>query len=513
MKKALIKIFTLTLSLSLVIVTSCDDLNTQNLNNPDTQRVLASGDDLVGVLAGGYLSWWQANHQSRPGMTLGVASDAISVSWGNFGMRRMSEEPRDAYNNSSAETVDYQDVVRFPWFRNLSAQSISNDVIKAITVDGLSLGNDSQDQMMLASAYLLRGLSRGYLGLFFDQAYLTEIDSDLTAQLEFSTYTDMIAAAVTDLEEAARIADANSFTMDNSFINGLSLTSAQVSQVANSYAARFLAQSPRTADENANVDWNRVLAFTERGLTDDFAPLADGNQWFGYWRYAHTGASGNPTGSWARLDMRLVSALDPSQPTRFPVDGSGLVNPQATSADARLESDFIFVATNNFRPERGLWHFSHYKHHRNITEPSYMGDGIGNGPMPAFASVDNDLLRAEALLRLNRLADAAAVINSGTRVTRGGLPAVGAGDADIILNAILHERYIEILNTGPGGHFFDRRRIGERLDFNSLDNFGGLQFGTPAHFPVPAVELEVFELTPYNFGGDDDPTGLVRSGD
>ena len=512
MKGIIYKIFLLVTIFSTVLTTGCEDLDTENLNNPTTAQVLAQGDDLIGVLAGGYLSWWQANHQSRPALTLGVAADAVSCSWGNFGMQRMSEEPRDPYNNSSAETADYQDVARFPWFRNLSAQSIANDIIKAITEDGLSLGDEDADNMMLASAYFLRGISRGYLGMFFDQSYLTEIDTDLTGQLEFNTYQEMITGAVSDLEEANRIATTPDveFLMDASFINGIQLDQTGLAKLANSYAARFLAQSPRTQEETEAVNWQRVLDFAEQGVDTDFSPISDGNQWFGYWRYAHTGAAGNINGSWARLDMRLVSALDPSQPTRFPVDGSGLDNPEGFSADARLVSDFAFVPTNNFRPERGLWHYSHYKHNRNITEPTYMGDGNGSGPMPVFTATDNDLLQAEAHARLGQLGDAANIINSGTRTSRGGLAPIPSTSESEVIDAILYERYIETLNTGPGGHFFDRRRVGSRLDFNSLDALGGLQEGTPAHFPVPAVEMEVFELTPYNFGGDNDPTGLVR---
>ncbi len=492
-----------------LLVWSCDDLDTSNLNNPDTQQVLAIGDDLIGVLGGGYVSWWQGIHQSHPGMTLSVAADAVSCSWGNFGMQRMSEEPRDPYNNQSSETQDYQQVVTDPWQGGYAGVFNANAVLAAILNDGLTLGSEDQDQMILASAYFLRGISLGYLGLMFDQAYITDENTDLLEPLEFSPYQEVIEAAVQDMERAIDVANGGiDFIMDASFFNGLTMSNAQLGRLANSYAARFLVQGARTEEETNAVDWNRVLAFTENGITEDFAPIADGNFWFGYWRYAHIG-TGGPEGSWARLDMRLVNALDPSMPTRFPLDGNGLADPVATSADARLESDFTFVATNNFRPERGLWHYSHYKHSRNLSEPEYMGDGNAVGPMPAFVVADNEMLKAEANYRLGNEAEAAAIVNAGTRVTRGGLNPV-ASSGEEILNAIIYERYIETLNTGPGGHYFDRRRIGERIESTNLDALGGLQTGTPAHLPVPAIELEVFELETYNFGGDSDPTGLVR---
>jgi len=507
MKNIYLKLNIPAIFLLLIFTMACEDLDTQNLNNPDTQQVLASGNDLPGFIAGGYITWWQGNHQSRPGMTLGVAADAISCSWGNFGMQRMSEEPRAAYNNSSAETDDYKDVIKYPWARNLSAQFIANNVIGGLN-SGLTLGDATADKMLLTSAYLLRGLARGYLGLIFDEAYLTDENTDLTQSIEFSPYTVMIEGAVSDMEQVIQIASGEVFTMDASFINGLALTSDQIVELANSYAARFLAQAARNATDNSSTNWQRVLSFAENGLTYDFAPIADGTLWYGYWRYAHI-SNGGPTGSWARLDQRLVSAFDPSQPSRFPLDGGGLANPEATSDDDRLTSDFTFVASNNFNPSRGLWHYSHYKHSRNISEPEYMGDGVSSGPMPAFTSTDNELLLAEAYYMTGQEAQAAAIINAGSRVVRGNLPEVADSGAEI-LEAIYYERFIEILNTAPAGQYFDRRRIGPRVNFDNLDALGGLQTGTPAHMPVPAEELEIFELEPYNFGGANDPDGLSR---
>ncbi len=485
----------------------CDSLDTENLNNPDTRKVLATGNDLPGILSGGFLSWWQGVHQSHPGMTLGVASDAISCSWGNFGMRRMSWEPRQSYNNSTSETPDYTQVVTDPWNGCYAAISTSNDVIAALN-SGLSLGDKSQDKMLLSSALLLRGLGLGYLGLLFDQAYITDENTDLD-NLVFSEYNDVIAAAVVDLETAIAVAteDDLSFSTDAAFINGVTLTNDELAALASSYAARFIAQAPRTVGENNAADWAAVEAFASKGIRRNFSPIADGNVWFGYWRYAHIG-TGGPNGSWARLDQRLVNAFDNSQPTTYTQEAPP--NPKvAFSPDARLTSDFTFVEGNNFRPERGFWHFSHYKHSRNLSESSYIGDGISNGPMPAFTTTDNELLLAEALYRNGKEADAAAIVNAGTRVTRGKLSSVPTSGPEI-LEAIIYERFIETLNTGPSGHFFDRRRIADRVKTGALDALGGLQEGTPAHLPVPAQELELINAPTYNFGGDSDPTGLER---
>ena len=59
------------------------------------------------------------------------------------------------------------------------------------------------------------------------------------------------------------------------------------------------------------------------------------------------------------------------------------------------------------------------------------------------------------------------------------------------------------------GLWFDRRRTGARQEYNAVDALGGLQMGTPAQLPVPATELRIHGMEPYNFGGEKDPEGIV----
>jgi len=496
----------------ILLFTACKDLDTLNESNPDRDAVLSMGADLEVALGGGYVAWWQGVHSEHPVIGLSVAADAYGMSWGNFGAQRMGLEPRAAYNNRTTEEPDYRQIVETPWAGCLSAVSSANDVFVAMG-KGISIDNGGpQDQSIQAAAHFLRGVSWGYLGLIFDQAILADEDTDIEAELPFSTYPEVLAAAVAELEKGIAIAETLGDDFVHRYFNGLTLDADGFVRLSHSYAARFLAQAPRTLAENGTVDWTAVLTHAEAGLNQNFAPIADGKFWTSYQRYVFAEAGQGPF--WARVDQRLIAALDPSQPARYPeVVAQGeapLSNPMATSTDARLASDFLFFANNNFPVERGEWHFSHYKHNRNITDAGFAGNGATSGPMPVFLAADNALLRAEALLRLNRKAEAITLVNLGTRVTRGQLPSLNASaTTDAVERAILYERAIELLSTAPMGLWFDRRRIGARQDFDNVDALGSLQKGTPAQLPVPATELRIHGLQPYNFGGAGDLEGIV----
>ena len=497
----------------LFFLSACEGINTLNQNNPDRDNVIASGKDLLPVLDGGYVDWWNAVHNEIPVIALSVTADAYGMGWEDFGARRMGQEPRAAYNNRASESEAYKKIVETPWYGCLSAVSNANDVLAAMK-GGISIdGGGGQDQSVEAAAHFLRGVSWGYLGLIFDQALLVDENTDLEKMVPFSDYPEVIDAAVAELEEAISLAEAAGDDFIHTSFNGLTLDSDQFIQLCHSYAARFLAQWPRTATENETVNWAAVLQHTEKGLSYDFAPMADGRYWKSYQQYAFAETGQGPF--WARVDQRLIAALDPSQPARYPeVNALGeapLANPMAQSADKRLETDFIFSASQAFPVENGEWHFSHYQDNRNITDPTFAGDGATFGPMPVFLAADNALLRAEALLQLDRNSEAVALLNQGTRSSRGELPALAPGASNtVVATAILYERAVELLGTAPMSLWFDRRRIGPRLPYDMVDALGGLQIGTPAQLPVPESELKVHSLPPYNFGGEKGPEGVER---
>ncbi len=472
----------------------------KNLNNPDRNQVLANGSDLIGVVGGGYVTWWQANNRDLY-PPLAVAADAATCSWGNWGMRTLSNEPRNPILNS----VSWSDssVLTQPWGGNYAAISSANDVIGAIINNNVKWVESGVDKtpMVLASAYLLRGLSYGYLGLLFEKGFIVDENTDLSQKLPFAPYSQLKDQAIADLDRAINLAQNNSFEIPSTIINGVTISNTYLVNISNSYKARFIVQTSRNQTETDAINWSNIETLTSNGIISDFGPTGDdGTNWWSLSAVLMDSPNGfGPFGG--RLDMRIVNLLDPNQPEFFPATaGSTLTNPEMTSPDARVGDgkDFEFRPTVLFRSERGRFHFSHYIHTRFNNDPTF-GDGLDARQIKTFTLEDNRLLLAEAKARQDDLAGAIAEVNLSSRITRGNLPLLSntATKTDI-LDAIFYERYIELFNTAVGGQFFDRRRTNQ------------LQVGTFRHFPVPASELEVLIEPLFTFGGvTADPTGIV----
>lgn len=498
---------------ALCLLSSCESLKTENNNNPSSAFVITTPDDLFETLSRGYASWWQGIHSEVPVIGLGVASDTYGFSREDFAAKRMGEEPRSLYNNLTTEEDVYTNISAIPWTGCLSAVTDANDVLAAldrgVTIDQ----GGAQDQSIRAAAYFLRGVSWGYLGLMFDQTIIVEETTDLETTLPLMPYVEVIPKAALELDKAANAAQVAGIDFIHEFFSGVTLGSVEFSKLCHSYAARFLVQWPRTNFEYGSVDWAAVKVHAEQGIDFNFGPEADGALWQSYHKYVFADTGLGPI--WARVDQRIIAAMDPNQPARYPeVEGKGeepLAETQAQSDDKRLELDFFYVPINIFDPADGEWHFSHYLHNRNISDPGFAGDGANAGPMPVFLAADNDLLLAEALLNLNQPTEAITVINAGSRTIRGELtPIAGGATPEVIRAAIFYERNIELLSTAPMGLWFDRRRASKREAFDDVSPLGGLQLNTPAHLPVPAKELLILNMPLYGFGGITDSEGIFQ---
>ena len=526
MKRIYKNIIVVTVVLALGFVTGCEKLEVENLNQPDIATVLGSPEDVKTAVQSAYLSMWESMKLYTVNMPASVAANHTTASWGNFAWLDSGQEPRTPWNNDPS--YGDSDLTETPYQSFYATISQVNDALFLINVEDMQIGPDGRDNdMVLASAYLIRGISLGQLGVAFDQAMIPYEDSDL-ALLEFQPWDEIIEAGIEDLQTAINIASgADAFSMPSATLPGHTVNNSFVIELANSYAARFLAHGSRTKAQNDNdiswssYGWSDVLAFAENGLTSDFAPTGDGLPWEGgTWWDLNIKYLRNP--GWGRIHTRVIKLMDPLHWTRYPtddlggplsVDDPGFNNPHgpdeepgiAYSDDARLLTDFQYLPSNNFAPDRGGWFYSHYRHSRYDFPASTNDDGLfmgeSLGPLREFRAYDLKLLQAEAMVRTGNVAGAVAILNNpdNERKVRGQLPDVDTTDPDEVLDIIFYERDIELANNGWMIHFGDMRR----RDF--------LQQGTPLHYPVPGSELEALELPIYTFGGFNNADGVNTS--
>ncbi len=473
--------------LLILLSTSCEDLEVENLNDPDAEKAMSNPSDVKGVAAGLFNVWYMGNYDyyysDSPALALWVMADAGTCSWGNWGMRDLSSEPRASFDNTSTYGSA---TINSDYYASIySSLSQANDVLE-LTVNGgmvIEITEGTDDTPLVnAVSYFVQGLSLGSLGLLYDQAFIVTEETDLSAEVGLSSYSEIITASIASIDKCIAICESNEFTIPATWFS----TSGTMSQddlkaLASSFAARFLSMSPRNAADNALVDWQAVYDYASDGITSDFAPIADDTSWWNYYQ-AYANYSG-----WGRTDMRIVHMMDSRMPATWPDGGfDDLPDPitvKTEGIDNRILTNFEYMDSNDFYTSRGEYHFSCY---RFAGRDEYLD--TWTEPCPEFMKVENDLYMAEAALHLSKLPEAAEIINNGSRVTEGGLASIASTEEEIE-DAIFHERMVELFNTALGLEFFTMRK----------DNL--LQEGTMLHFPIPGEQLDVIGLDYYTFGG------------
>ena len=464
----------------------CESLEVENFNEPETARVLATSDDYVNVLDGATLQFWDAIHKYSPYMTLLVAADFGSSSWGNFNMRSVGTvgEPYGLGDHNPIEntvTANYTAYLETPYNDLYSVASSANDII--IAVNGSELDEMDKNESK-AYAYFLRGLAYGYLGLLFDKALIFDENTpDITALTyeDFSDYAAVTQQGIADLQSAIQAANGTDELSITGF-NGLTINKATLISLCNAYQAKFMIHGCRTQADTNQLDWNTVLQKTQTANVNfDLSPLGDGGTtwWHAFYLSNNSG--------WIRMDQKVINMVNEASPYPYPLDGYPSDEATLPTIDNRFgDGDssgkkFKFAGAAPFRANRGIyfycfWKFDEYESYRgNLTDP-----------MPSFQYIENKLNMAEALIRLG-MPGAAAIINE-SRVETGGLTAASDSDTDL-LDKLFYERYLEAYE-GPGNPFFDRRRT---------DDLGNKQF---RHFPIPARNLNAWEVPLYTTGGE-----------
>jgi hypothetical protein len=500
------------------MTTACADLVVDNPNEPDRDRALADALAVESLISGSFRTWWDI----QQGRTTRYLENMSSVNINdalNYGNWDAAHEPRKELINQPGYQWGY--AVEDPFMiQNRALAAVRDGVL--ILDKGLQIGTAGADTRRLrAWAKLMQGLFTANIGLLYDKGWIVDEKTDTEKNVldkKLVGHKELITQARAYLAEARTLATGVNFTTPNTWA-GQAITSARLVQLTNSYEARIMAAAARTPAERAAVNWAQVLTLIQTGVTTDFGINLDGAG--GVWTSSLKGQDGispripgpcDQSGKYQAAekteprvrDWYLVECDDrrvhlPGMPDSTNTVGSYLwieKNPVTRQIEIQNGAD------------RGNWHMTPYQF---LGWTSVIENNLGFAP--DLSMKEMNLLRAEALIRLNRAAEAVPLINA-TRVANGKLPPVTVdgdktarcvprrldGTCGNLMDALIYEKRFETIYLSGGLSYFDAR------------GWGILLKGTPLHFPIPALELNALPVPIYTFGGQGDATNAAPDG-
>jgi hypothetical protein len=494
----------------LLTAMACQDLAVSNPNEPDRERATQQPVSAESFVSSSFRTWWPvAGHDDYPSWAFSTMANEVTSGFADFGQLEPSAEPRTAWNNSPVNAR--ANVSETPWYGLYRTISSVNDALIAID-GGLVVVDPTRTARTKAVGKFMQAVSHAHLAFYFDSAFVVDeklkLDTITTPQLK--PYPAVSAAALTQLDAAISLAQSGpTFTLpvDNWLFQAM--TRDDLVRLANSYYARTLAYTPRTRTERAAVNWTEVIKRVDAGIVTDFAPVAQTDILWDDWKRLVARVRTGPPSDYGRPSYWVLGPADSANGfvnwAALPVDNR--VAFQIRTKDRRIQGTagvgsvgkyFGYNASNIFAASRGTYRYSHYYYKR---------DGVANtwttGPQPDLTVTEMRLLKAEALIRLGRAAEAVPLINV-TRVANGELPPVTIdGPPDLpgcvprklngacgsLWDALRYEKRIEGLGNNGVVAFFDAR------------GWQTLPANTFVHLPVPGRELAVLQRPLYSYGG------------
>jgi hypothetical protein len=499
------------------LAAACADLNVPNPNDPEAWEALADPGDVEDLLIDAWMTWWYPmHHHSGSAVFLSTSSFQHSTYADSMGGVRYSAIPRVPTDNSPGSTYyTHMNMAYTHWYRAIASV---NDVLRAVHVHR-TVDMGAAEARAVAWARFVQGLSYGYLALLYDEGPLVDEMTNLQGpDPEFVGHGDLMSAALGFLDQAIHLAGTNTFTVPNTwiFVEGETLSSAELARVASSYKARIRAAAARTPQQRQAVNWSAVLNEVQNGITTDLNFRMTGRGLSFNWALHYM----LMPGAWSQMNYFVAGMADqsgnyqewlslpvhdrrpnlPSGP--FIIQTPDLRFPQGTTRAEQLESPgtrFQQQADNNAfwgRQDRGTWRWSYY----HTTRPYALAL---EGVLPKMQMVEMDLLAAEAHYRLGNRAQAAALVNK-TRVPAGLNPTDAAGTNTSCVPRLPDARCGDLfemlkwekrMNTG-----LDHGMLSSAWYFDSR-GWGDLHQGTILQRPVPADVAMLAGRPIRNYGG------------
>ena len=539
---------------------SACDLQVDNPNDPGTEQVLASPLESE-TLVGSYYRRWHAGMYTGIGNLWGIAnvqSFENYSSLANNGQNARAGIPRPANDNSISNVTEGEN--KAIYFRNSEVNRIASNILTRFSDASYTTGSAGRDNRVRAFAEFLRGLSMGYLALFYDSAavsYPGQSTEDAGDLLHYRVVAESAYVAFGRAIAYAALPGVPNIPPEWMPIAGTpaTFTPAEFTKLIYSYRARIRGNMGRTPAERANgttsttTDWAAVAADAAAGITADHEMTTNTTtgprkDWvaqymsFGQWHQmtpwiigmgdvstAYSSwinlplASRGTTGEFTMVtpDLRFPQGADrPAQQADFAITS-------CSAASTPCKRYFVNRPAGNDQTAGLGWGLSNYDWVRHYSW-FVKGDGTGqNGKMVFFTKAENDLLRAEGLYRTGDLPGAAALINltrtapmSGGVARGGGLPAVtgvASGGAAMTGANCVPKKPSAASNNGGGtvacGDLFEALKWEKRLEtaythfagwFLDHRGWGDLAEGTPLQWATPYQDLMARQKPLYGMG-------------
>ena len=498
-----------------VLAAGCLELGVENSNSPSETDVFTTPSNLESVIGSTWGIFWGVAQGARANSTYPVTQLSAlgeETTSADAAVHEVIQEPRIPYNNRDAG----QWAARKPWYDLYEVIANSRDALKSIE-SGVKIGavnaanpNGADTPRAKVFAKMTMGLAHLYVGLMIDSGFVTDENTDAdTFVYELKPYPELIAHGIAQLEEAIAEAKAapTNFTLPATWINDQTYSRDDLVRFMTSYIVRGRVYGARNPAERAAVDWTRVLALLDQGLTATRAlqvqaVLTNSNTW-------STNVQRTQLQTNARVDYRLIGPADTSgNYQRWLAAPLGerrdfqILTPDrrihAASGPTAAGTIFGYLATQTMSSALGTYMHSRYRGIKWGT--TYYQTGL----IQTMNATEMDFIRAEALYRLGRRAEAATIINK-TRVANGKLPEVTIdgpppgsacvpkkddGTCGDLWDALMYEKRIETFGLEPLIPFADRRGWGLMLK------------GSLIQFPVTGRELQTLGKPVYTYGGD-----------
>lgn len=505
-----------------VSVAGCLNLDVTDPNNLGINTVFTNPSNTEAALVGSFKAYTEVMRGTCPTLPLEVYANVQTSTSATY--LEFSQEPRIQINNRDNLNCLSRYIFNIYYEAAAGAREsfigIKDNNLKFGTVSAAFPDGQGTPARKIFARFVV-ALSQLQLALLTDKAYITDTITPGYNQIvqELSPWPEVLDNAKAQLRaaiaEARKVPD---FTLPTLFVNGRTITRDELVRIMYSYLVRADVYSPRTPAQRAAVNWAAVLARLDSGITRDFGHQADP---------AVSGtASTYLTNSFAqntlRLSNRFLGPADTSQNYQNWLNGSAATRSsiQIFTPDRRISNTTLTIPVNGVgkinrvtstmgSAANGAYLTTQYRHVKYLNSAA---DSGSRAFVPAMTVAEMNFIRAEALYRLGRLTEAAAIINAtrtvaglrpvdanGPPAGRDCVPRNDDGACGSLFDAIQYEKRIELFPLQADINYYDARGWGRLLP------------GTPLHIPVVGRELITRNLEWYTFGGGEDKTNSAQA--